>query len=82
MGENKKKKNNHFKHMLLMMIGCLIPVILIVALSKSGVVNLSGGLYWIIFLICPIMHIFMMKGMHQNHKEDCEDKSLDIQERE
>lgn len=59
---NKLKKN----HGLIMLVCCIVPLALVFAavyffgLSKSY-------LYWLVLLLCPITHYFMMKGMHKGH---------------
>jgi len=61
---NKIKKN----HGLMMIICCIGPLLLVLAavyffgLSKSY-------LYWLVFLLCPITHFFMMKNMHKEHAD-------------
>lgn len=56
------------KHLLMMVVCCAIPLLLIGAavyffgLSKSY-------LYWSILLLCPLMHLFMMKDMHKHPKK-------------
>ena len=40
--------------------------------------HLLGVLPWLLFLSCPLMHVFMHHGHHSHHKnhdEDKEDKS-------
>ena len=59
-----KIKQNHF---LAMVLCCAIPVVGILALSALGV--LGSWAYLLIFLICPLGHIFMMRGMHSAHAE-------------
>ena len=59
-----KIKQNHF---LAMVLCCAIPVVGILALSAFGV--LGSWAYLLIFLICPLGHIFMMRGMHSNSKD-------------
>ncbi len=57
----KKLKKNHG---LMMLLCCGIPlVLLIVATSVFGMNN--KYLVWGIILLCPIMHILMMKDMHK-----------------
>ncbi len=51
-----------------MMILCLIPMIAVVFFFSGKIEGFSWA--WIILLLCPLMHIFMMKSMHN---EDCED---------
>jgi len=59
-----KIKQNHF---LAMMLCCAIPVIGILALSSLGVLGSWG--YYVLILLCPIGHIFLMRGMHATHAE-------------
>jgi len=54
-----KIKQNHF---LAMALCCAIPIIGILALSASGV--LGSWAYFLVILLCPLGHIFMMRGMH------------------
>lgn len=56
-------------HMLMMVLCCVVPLAGLAAavyffgLSKTYLV-------WFAALLCPIMHIFMMRDMHKEHKED------------
>ena len=59
-----KLKQNHF---LAMVLCCAIPIVGILALSASGV--LGSWAYFLVFLLCPLGHIFMMRGMHSSHAE-------------
>lgn len=65
----EKIKHNH---VLMMAMCCAIPLVLLAAgvyffgLSKSY-------LTWFIFLLCPIMHIFMMRDMHRERKDAISD---------
>ena len=52
-------------HLLLMVICCLVPAILIIVLLPL----FKENWIWLIILLCPLLHIFMMKG-HTNHN-DC-----------
>lgn len=65
----QKLKKNHF---LLMVLCCAIPVVLVIgfALFKS-----SESWAWLFILLCPLMHIFMMKGHkhNENHEKDDHD---------
>ena len=49
------------RHTLMMVLGCIIPLVLLGILWVVGVSQniLSFG----ILLLCPIMHLFMMKNM-------------------
>ena len=59
-----KIKQNHF---LAMALCCAIPIIGILALSASGF--LGSWAYFLVILLCPLGHIFMMRGMHSSHAE-------------
>ncbi len=50
------------KHTLMMMLGCVVPLLLIEILWIAGVSQntLSFG----ILLLCPVMHLLMMKNMN------------------
>ena len=50
-----------------MILCCAIPLIGILALSSLGVLGSWG--YYALLLICPLGHIFMMRGMH-SHSQD------------
>jgi len=52
-------------HGLLMLACCLIPVLAVVAFLPQLKSSASGFNWtWLLFLACPLMHIFMMRGMH------------------
>lgn len=55
----KKIKQNH---LFLMILCCLIPVIFIVVIFPLFRGS-AGGWIWLIMLLCPLSHIFMMKGL-------------------
>lgn len=59
-----KIKQNHF---LAMVLCCAIPIVGILALSAFGV--LGSWAYLLMILLCPLGHIFMMRGMHSTHAE-------------
>jgi len=51
----------------LMMLVCVAPVIIVV-----GIFSLSGGnnsWAWLFILLCPLAHLFMMKGHEHSHNE-------------
>ena len=58
----EKIKHNHA---LMMIICCGIPIVGIMALSSLGILGSWG--YYALILICPLGHIFMMRGMHSGH---------------
>ena len=59
-----KIKQNHF---LAMVLCCAIPIVGILALSAFGV--LGSWAYLIVVLICPLGHIFMMRGINSTSKD-------------
>ena len=67
-------------HGLWMLVGCLVPIAAILVysyLSKGGSFNFRGqGYASLLFLLCPLMMVFMMRGMHGHGGSgaDCHDK--------
>lgn len=59
------------KHALLMAACCLIPIALILAITTFAI-PVSSITPVVIALICPLMMLFMMRGMHGGHKEQHE----------
>ena len=56
------------KHMLMMLVCCLLPVGLAVLLNALGYSAIAG---YMMLLLCPLLHIAMMKLMStQEAKED------------
>lgn len=55
------------KHMLLMVLCCLVPLALIAAIAIFGLAfgDLTPYLPFAMVLICPLMMFFMMRGMMQ-----------------
>jgi hypothetical protein len=58
-----KIKQNHF---LAMVLCCAIPLIAILAFSAWRVLGSWG--YYALILLCPLVHVFMMRGMHSTHE--------------
>lgn len=67
------------KHMLLMLICCLVPLLLIGAVGTFGLSlgPLQGLVPFVAVLMCPLMMIVMMRGMmggqggdHSHHPVD------------
>ncbi len=56
------------KHTLIMVLCCLIPLAILGILWVAGV----SGSYLIlgVLLLCPILHIVMMRGMHKGGDHD------------
>jgi len=67
-GENKNKKNGgHMKHGLWMLLGCLVPILLLVGLPLLGI--RIGRFSSLIFLLCPLLHIGMIVFMIKSGNE-------------
>ncbi|PRX19240.1 Protein of unknown function (DUF2933) [Orenia metallireducens] len=70
------KKKSHGGHGLMMLLCCLVMfgAFWFVGTSQGG----EGSSWsWLLFLLCPVMHIFMMKGMmgHKNDEDDSDSHS-------
>ncbi len=53
-------------HGLMMILCCAVPFVLLVIAINFW--NLSSRyLFWFMILLCPILHYFMMKDMHNKH---------------
>lgn len=63
----------HKKHSLLMILCCLVPIVLVMFFAH----RFEGtNWFWLFLLLCPVMHVFMMKSMHKGEC-DQEDTPLD-----
>ncbi|HEC61497.1 MAG TPA: DUF2933 domain-containing protein [bacterium] len=51
------------KHLFWMILGCTVPLAVLVALPLLGV-SLSGIWTLLLFLFCPLIHLVMMRGKH------------------
>ncbi|MEK6859729.1 MAG: DUF2933 domain-containing protein [Nanoarchaeota archaeon] len=58
------KKIETNSHVWKMLICCLIPVIIAGALFYFGFKTYA---ILAVMLLCPILHYFMMRGMHKKH---------------
>ena len=68
----KIKKN----HAMAMILCCGIPIVGILALSSLGLLGSWG--YYALILLCPLGHIFMMRGMmHSNSKENMVSRQIE-----
>ncbi len=69
---NHDHSNGMGKHMLLMFICCLVPLALILAVSVFGLSlgALTPLIPYALALMCPLMMIFIMRGMMQGQSAD------------
>lgn len=67
----KEHRKIHKAHLILMILCCTLPILLIGTLPAFGIGGLSSGklMSYLLILICPLSHIFMMKGMFRNKKQ-------------
>ena len=50
-------------------VACLLLVVMVVVfILRAG--YFKGNWVWLIILLCPLMHVFMMKNGCHNHKSD------------
>ena len=69
---DKNNQHQHGNHMWMMLACFLVMGFGIWGVSNSA--NFSGGNFsWLLFLLCPLMHLFMMKGMCKKDNEDNND---------
>ncbi len=68
------------KHWLLMAACCLIPIALILAITVFAI-PVSSITTLVIALICPLMMLFMMRGMGHDHAQRHEDTSAEVERR-
>ena len=56
-------------HLLTMILCCAIPLVGIFVLWSTGVMGWWG--YYALLLLCPLGHLFMMRGMmhHSGHHD-------------
>ncbi len=57
---------NGKQHMWLMLLCCLIPIGALGAIFLFNV-PISSALFVGLLLLCPLLHVFMMKGMMGGH---------------
>jgi hypothetical protein len=56
-----------WKHMVMMMVCCLAPLGLVLLLKQSGY---EGLVNYLVLLMCPLMHFFMMKSMSKKAEDE------------
>ena len=69
---NDKQLHSNGNHMVLRLFFCLIPrelfaIVRYFSIGPDGLVKFSG----LLFFICPIMHLLMMKGNMGHEKGKC-----------
>ena len=69
------------RHLLLMVLCCTIPLALIFALPYLGVSLSSSGWLLLVLLLCPLMHLLMMRGHGSHYHHDDETGRRNSQDR-
>lgn len=67
MGRRGSEQKGMSKHTLIMVLGCLTPLVILGVLWATGI----SGSYLIfgVILLCPLLHILMMSGRHKESGE-------------
>ncbi len=63
------------KHILIMLVCCLLPVLAVAAVVLLKV-PISSVIWFALVLICPISMILMMKFMMDDHQEHAESHNV------
>ncbi len=66
------------KHVLLMLACCLIPVAALAAIFVFRV-PVNSVVYFGLILLCPVMHLLMMRSMGHDHHEQAHDHHQPIE---
>ncbi len=64
-------KKNHF---IMMIICCAAPLVAISVMASSGILGSWG--YYAIFLLCPLLHVFMMRKHSSSHENNIEQTEI------
>lgn len=72
MNHDHSSNGGYTRHLVLMLLCCLIPLALIAAVAIFGfsLGALTPYLPFAMVLICPLMMFFMMRGMGHDHGTD------------
>ena len=78
---NEQKNKISKKHLILMILGCLVPMGVFFVLFTLGI-PLNKLFFFALLLLCPLSHIFMMISMkHHGHDDHAsESKKLEAGE--
>lgn len=70
MNHDHSSHSDSNRHLLLMLLCCLIPLALILSISVFGLSlgALTPYLPFALVLLCPLLMVFMMRGMMDDHK--------------
>ena len=57
-----------YRMLWIMALTCLVPIAALFLLPAAGI-NIDTNWWYLMVLICPVMHLLMMSGMHGNHNK-------------
>jgi len=78
MSEQSEQKNKMGKkHLILMILCCVVPMGVIFVLFALGI-PLNRLFLFAMILICPLSHIFMMRSMKHHEHDDHASESTKI----
>lgn len=63
--ENKEERKGASRWSVLMILCCVVPI-LVAAYLLIGSSGFPSGGALLFLLICPLMHLIMMRGMHKH----------------
>lgn len=79
MSEQSEQKNKMGKkHLILMILCCVVPMGVFFVLFALGI-PLNRLFLFAIILLCPLSHIFMMRGMKHHEHDDHASESTKIE---
>ena len=79
MSEQSEQKNKMSKkHLILMILGCVVPMGVFFVLFSLGI-PLNKLFFFALILLCPLSHIFMMRGMKHHGHDDHSSESTKIE---
>lgn len=71
------KNHSHGKHMLLMLLGCLVPILVIGGMKFFNIGGYGIAKYSsLLFLLCPLMHILMIVGIFNFGNKSCHEEKV------
>lgn len=79
MSEQSEQKNKMGKkHLILMILCCVVPMGVFFVLFALGI-PLNRLFLFAMILLCPLSHVFMMRGMKHHEQDDHASESTKIE---